>query len=142
MYRRSSGNRGGWCGDSTVRNEVEHERNQRGRQQRFGAADRRADGGAALAAVSADVRGALDVARQAVLWSRADLTLHPALVNGAAGMVAAEHRRRRFAQSASEANAVPIEGGLGLCDGNPSAADLAREFFRLIRDRDTAAWPA
>ncbi len=48
----------------------------------------RADGGAALAVVSADVRGALDVARRAVLWSRVDLTMHPALVNGAAGMVA------------------------------------------------------
>jgi RNA polymerase sigma factor (sigma-70 family) len=48
----------------------------------------RADGGAALAAASADVRGALDVARQAVMWSRVDLTMHPALVNGAAGVVA------------------------------------------------------
>jgi len=28
------------------------------------------------------------VARRAVTWSRADLTMHPALVNGAAGMVA------------------------------------------------------
>ena len=47
----------------------------------------RADGGAALAAVSAEVHGALNVARQAVMWSRVDLTMHPALVNGAAGMV-------------------------------------------------------
>ena len=45
----------------------------------------RADGGTALAAMSADVRGALDVARRAVMWSRVDLTMHPALVNGAAG---------------------------------------------------------
>jgi RNA polymerase sigma factor (sigma-70 family) len=48
----------------------------------------RADGGAALAGASADVRGALNVARRAATWSRVDLTMHPALVNGAAGMVA------------------------------------------------------
>jgi RNA polymerase sigma factor (sigma-70 family) len=48
----------------------------------------RADGGAALAAASGEIRGALNVARQAVLWSRVDLTTHPALVNGAAGVVA------------------------------------------------------
>jgi RNA polymerase sigma-70 factor (ECF subfamily) len=48
----------------------------------------RADGGAALAALSAEVRGAGNVARQAVMWSRVDLTIHPALVNGAAGVVA------------------------------------------------------
>ena len=47
-----------------------------------------ADGGAALAAVSTDVRGALNVARQASMWSRVDLTLYPVLVNGAAGIVA------------------------------------------------------
>ncbi|MGH8861424.1 MAG: RNA polymerase sigma factor SigJ [Jatrophihabitantaceae bacterium] len=48
----------------------------------------RADGGTALAGASAEVRGALDVARQAVLWSRVDTTMHPVLVNGAAGVVA------------------------------------------------------
>jgi RNA polymerase sigma-70 factor (ECF subfamily) len=48
----------------------------------------RADGGTALPAASADVRGALDVARRAVMWSRVDLTMHPVLVNGAAGIVA------------------------------------------------------
>jgi RNA polymerase sigma factor (sigma-70 family) len=48
----------------------------------------RADGGTARAAVSAQVRGAVGVARRAVMWSRADLTMHPALVNGAAGVVA------------------------------------------------------
>ena len=47
----------------------------------------RADGGAALAAASAEVHGALNVARRAIMWSRVDLTMHPALVNGAAGMV-------------------------------------------------------
>ncbi len=48
----------------------------------------RADGGAALAAMSTEVHGALEVARQAAMWSRVDLTMHPALVNGAAGVVA------------------------------------------------------
>ena len=47
----------------------------------------RADGGAALAALSAEVRGAVNVARQAALWSQVELTMHPALVNGAAGAV-------------------------------------------------------
>jgi RNA polymerase sigma factor (sigma-70 family) len=47
-----------------------------------------ADGGAAFAAASAEVRGAAEVARRAVMWSRVDLAMHPALINGAAGMVA------------------------------------------------------
>jgi len=47
----------------------------------------RADGGTALAALSAEVHGASDVARQAALWSQVDLTMRPALVNGAAGAV-------------------------------------------------------
>jgi RNA polymerase sigma-70 factor (ECF subfamily) len=47
----------------------------------------RSDGGAALAALSGEVRGALDVARQAALWSQVDLTMQPVLVNGAAGAV-------------------------------------------------------
>jgi RNA polymerase sigma factor (sigma-70 family) len=47
----------------------------------------RADGGAALAALSAEVRGAVNVARQAALWSQVELTMRPALVNGAAGAV-------------------------------------------------------
>jgi RNA polymerase sigma factor (sigma-70 family) len=51
----------------------------------------RADGGAVLAAASAEVRGALAVARQAALWSNVDLGMRPALVNGAAGMVATRH---------------------------------------------------
>ena len=46
-----------------------------------------ADGGA-LAALSAEVRGAVNVARQAVMWSRVDLAMRPAMVNGAAGAVA------------------------------------------------------
>ena len=47
-----------------------------------------ADGGPALAAASAEVHGALEVARQAAMWSRVDLAMYPVLVNGAAGVVA------------------------------------------------------
>jgi hypothetical protein len=39
------------------------------------------------AAVSHHVRGAKAVAGQALLWSRVDLTIKRALVNGAAGAV-------------------------------------------------------
>ena len=47
----------------------------------------RSDGGAALAALSGEVHGALAVAQQATLWSQVELTMQPALVNGAAGAV-------------------------------------------------------
>jgi RNA polymerase sigma factor (sigma-70 family) len=45
----------------------------------------RADGG--LAGISHHVRGAETVARQAMMWSRVDLTIRRALINGAAGLV-------------------------------------------------------
>ena len=48
----------------------------------------RADGGAAMPGLSAEVRGAHEVARRAAMWTNADLVLHPALVNGVAGAVA------------------------------------------------------
>jgi RNA polymerase sigma factor (sigma-70 family) len=51
----------------------------------------RADGGAT--GLSQHARGAETVAGQALLWSRVDLTLRRALVNGAAGMVAFLHGR-------------------------------------------------
>ena len=51
----------------------------------------RADGGEALAGASAEIRGARAVARRALTWTRADLTMHPVLVNGAAGMIALRH---------------------------------------------------
>jgi RNA polymerase sigma factor (sigma-70 family) len=47
----------------------------------------RADGGVKLAALSAVARGATEVAQRASMWSRADLDVHPVLVNGAAGAV-------------------------------------------------------
>jgi RNA polymerase sigma-70 factor (ECF subfamily) len=46
----------------------------------------RADGGG-VPGLSQHVRGAENVAGQAMLWSRVDLTMRRALVNGAAGMV-------------------------------------------------------
>ena len=44
-----------------------------------------------LAAAPAEVRGALDMARQAVMWSRVEFTVHSALVNGVAGVVASRN---------------------------------------------------
>src|SRR5215210_5137926 len=49
----------------------------------------RADGG--LTGLSQHVKGAEIVARQALLWSRADLIMRRALINGAAGMVTFLH---------------------------------------------------
>jgi RNA polymerase sigma factor (sigma-70 family) len=49
----------------------------------------RADGG--LTGLSRHVRGAETVASQALLWSRVDLTMRRALINGAAGMVTFLH---------------------------------------------------
>jgi RNA polymerase sigma-70 factor, ECF subfamily len=46
----------------------------------------RADGGGATA-LTRVVHGAANVAGQALMWSRVDLRMHPALVNGSAGMV-------------------------------------------------------
>jgi len=51
----------------------------------------RADGG--LTGLSQHIRGAETVARQALLWSRVDLTVRRALINGAAGMVSFLHGR-------------------------------------------------
>src|SRR5205085_10713437 len=45
----------------------------------------RSDGG--LTALTREVRGAEAVAGQALLWSRVDLTVRPALINGAVGHV-------------------------------------------------------
>ena len=51
----------------------------------------RADGG--LTGISQHIRGAETVASQALLWSRVDLTMRRALINGAAGMVSFLHGR-------------------------------------------------
>ncbi|HUA71406.1 MAG TPA: sigma-70 family RNA polymerase sigma factor [Solirubrobacteraceae bacterium] len=63
----------------------------------------RADGG--LEGISRHVQGAETVAGQALMWSRVDLTIHRALVNGAAGMVSL-----RDGQPFSVA-AVTVRGG-------------------------------
>ena len=47
----------------------------------------RADAGAMAPAISREVRGAEAVARQALLFSRVDLTIRRALINGAAGFI-------------------------------------------------------
>jgi RNA polymerase sigma factor (sigma-70 family) len=51
----------------------------------------RADGG--LEGISSYVEGAETVASQALMWSRVDLTIHRALINGAAGMVSLRNGR-------------------------------------------------
>jgi RNA polymerase sigma factor (sigma-70 family) len=51
----------------------------------------RADGG--LTGLSQQVQGAETIASQALLWSRVDLTMRRALINGAAGIVAFLHGR-------------------------------------------------
>lgn len=43
-------------------------------------------------------------------------------------MVGLDECRRRLAQAAREADTILVEGVMGLYDGTPSAADLAREF--------------
>ncbi len=51
----------------------------------------RADGG--FAGISREVRGAETVAGQALMWSRVDLTIQRALINGAAGVVSTRNGR-------------------------------------------------
>jgi RNA polymerase sigma factor (sigma-70 family) len=51
----------------------------------------RADGG--LEGISNYVEGAETVAGQAIMWSRVDLTIHRALINGAAGVVSMRDRQ-------------------------------------------------
>ncbi len=43
-------------------------------------------------------------------------------------MVGAERCRAALAEAASRADAILVEGVMGLYDGTPSAADLSREF--------------
>jgi RNA polymerase sigma-70 factor (ECF subfamily) len=52
----------------------------------------RADGGR-LSGLSQHVQGAENVAGQALLWSRVDLTMRRALINGAPGIVTFLHGR-------------------------------------------------
>src|SRR6266851_5935720 len=91
----------------------------------------RADGGAALAAASAEVRGALDVARRAVMWSRVDLTMHPALVNGAAGVVAT-----RNGVVFTIASVIVRNGKIAEMDFLADPERLARLDQTILDDRD------
>jgi len=91
----------------------------------------RADGGAALAAASAEVRGALDVARRAVMWSRVDLTMHPALVNGAAGVVAT-----RNGVVFTIASVIVRNGKIAEMDFLADPERLARLDLTILDDRD------
>jgi RNA polymerase sigma-70 factor (ECF subfamily) len=65
----------------------------------------RADAGAALAGASREVRGAENVAGQALTWSRVDLSIQRALINGAAGIVSS-HAGQPFS-----VGALTIRGG-------------------------------
>jgi RNA polymerase sigma factor (sigma-70 family) len=81
----------------------------------------RADGGAALAGLSADVRGAQDVARHAVTWARVDLAMQPALVNGAAGVIA------------TRKGVVFAIASVVVCDGKIAEMDFLADPERLAR---------
>src|SRR5712691_6792048 len=91
----------------------------------------RADGGTALAAASAEVRGALNVARQAIMWSRVDLTMHPALVNGAAGVVAT-----RKGAVFTIASVIVRNGKIAEMDFLADPERLARLDLTILGDRD------
>jgi RNA polymerase sigma factor (sigma-70 family) len=67
----------------------------------------RADGGEAMARISHYVTGAREVASQAEMWSRADLIVQRALVNGSPGAVS----RRRADGEVFSVGAVTIRGG-------------------------------
>jgi RNA polymerase sigma-70 factor (ECF subfamily) len=91
----------------------------------------RADGGAALARISHEVHGAREVASQAAMWSRVDLIIQRALVNGAAGAVT---RRKSNGQVFSVA-AVTIRGGkIVELDFLADPERLAQLDFTLLED--------
>lgn len=86
-----------------------------------------ADGGAARAGVTAQVRGALAVARRAAIWSRVDQTMRPALVNGAVGMVATRD------------GAVVTVAAILVCGGRIAELDFLADPDRLAR-LDLTTW--
>ena len=73
----------------------------------------RADSG--LAGPSREVRGAETVAGQALLWSRVELTMPRALVNGVAGLVSTRNGRPfsvgAFTARGGKIIAIDIPGG-------------------------------
>ncbi len=81
----------------------------------------RSDGGAAVPAASAVVHGAEAVAGRAIMFSRPGATLHPAVVNGAAGVVVTVDDR-------------PISiMGFTVVDGTVVAIDVLADPERLAR---------
>jgi RNA polymerase sigma-70 factor (ECF subfamily) len=91
----------------------------------------RADGGAALAAASAKVHSALNVARQAVMWSHVDLTMHPALANAAAGVVAT-----RKGVVFTIASVIVRNGKIAEMDFLADPERLARLDLTILHNRD------
>jgi RNA polymerase sigma-70 factor (ECF subfamily) len=81
----------------------------------------RADAGATLAGLSREVRGAEAVAAQARSFSRLDLVVRPALINGAAGAVAT-HDGKPFSVM-----------GLTIRDGRIAEMDILADPERLSR---------
>jgi len=77
------------------------------------------------------VRGALDVARRAVMWSRVDLAMHPALVNGAAGVVAT-----RNGVVFTIASVIVRNGKIAEMDFLADPERLARLDLTILDDRD------
>jgi RNA polymerase sigma-70 factor (ECF subfamily) len=81
--------------------------------------------------MSADVRGALNVARRAVMWSRVDLTMHPALVNGAVGVIAT-----RNGVVFTIASVIVRNGKIAEMDFLADPERLARLDLTILDDRD------
>jgi RNA polymerase sigma factor (sigma-70 family) len=88
----------------------------------------RADGG--LTGVSEHLRGAETVAGQALMWSRVDLTMRRALVNGAAGMVSFLHGRPFSIAAVTIKNDKIVE-----IDFLTDPERLARLDLDMLRDR-------
>jgi RNA polymerase sigma factor (sigma-70 family) len=87
----------------------------------------RADGG--LTGLSRHVQGAETVARQALMWSRVDLTMRRALINSAAGMVAFLHGEPFSIAAVTVRNGKIVE-----LDFLADAERIARLDLTVLRD--------
>jgi RNA polymerase sigma factor (sigma-70 family) len=87
----------------------------------------RADGG--LTGLSQHVQGAETVARQALMWSRVDLTMRRALINSAAGMVAFLHGEPFSIAAVTVRNGKIVE-----LDFLADAERIARLDLTVLRD--------
>jgi len=88
-----------------------------------------ADGGSAFAAISAEVRGAQQVARRAIIWTRVDLAARPVLVNGAVGVVAT-----RNGVVFTIASVIVRNGKIAEMDFLSDPERLARLDLRILTD--------